>query len=91
MSVIAGVIVVASSLLFTLVVFPDYFRELEAMQRQMLAAAGRTAEEIEDAVRATGATQTSTIYAMQGFIGTVVTGILASAIAAIWIRGDRRR
>jgi hypothetical protein len=72
MSVIAGVVVVCSSLLFTLVAFPDYFREIEAAQRQVLQAQGRTPAE------------------MAGFIGTLLTGIVASAIIAIVLRSRTR-
>lgn len=84
MSTIAGVIVIASSLLFTMVAFPDYFQELEAMQREMLAEAGRSSAEIEEAVQAS--TSTPMGQAMAGFIGTLVTGVLVSAIIAIWVR-----
>lgn len=71
MAVVAGVIIVASSLVFTLVLFPDYF----------------------EAVRSTGADSTPMSEAMSGFIGTLVTGILASAVIAIWVRArpDRQR
>jgi hypothetical protein len=86
MAVVAGVIIIGSSLLFTTVAFPDYFRELEAAQRQMLQAQGRTEAEIDEAVRANAASSTPMAQAMTGFIGTLITGILASAIIAIWIR-----
>ena len=69
MSVVAGVIIIASSLVFTTVVFPEYFEEL-------------------------GANATSTTpmgQALDGFIGTLVTGILASAVIAIWVRDTRRK
>ena len=84
MSTIAGVIVICSSLLFTMVAFPDYFRELEAMQRQLLADAGRSPAEIETAVQASASTPMA--QAMGGFIGTLITGILVSAIIAAWVR-----
>ena len=86
MSVIAGIIVVCASLLFTLVAFPDYFKEIEAAQRQVLEAQGRTAAEIEAAVRGNSPAATPMRQAMAGFMGTLVTGILASAIIAIVVR-----
>lgn len=86
MAVVAGVIIIASSLLFTTVAFPDYFRELEAANRQMLQAQGRSAPEIEEAVRANASMSTPMGQAMGGFIGTLVTGILASAVIAIVVR-----
>lgn len=84
MSTIAGVIIIGSSLLFTMVVFPDYFQELEAMQRQLLAEQGRTPGEIDAAVQLSGSTPMG--QAMAGFIGTLVTGIIVSAIIAIGVR-----
>jgi hypothetical protein len=71
MAIVAGVIIVASSLLFTTVVFPDYFAEIET----------------------TRAAQTPMGEAMAGFMGTLITGIIASAIIAIFVRSrpDRIR
>jgi hypothetical protein len=90
MSVIAGVVVVCSSLLFTLVAFPDYFREIEAAQRQVLQAQGRTPAEIEAAMQGNAAAATPMGQAMAGFIGTLLTGIVASAIIAIVLRSRTR-
>lgn len=86
MSVIAGIVVVCSSLLFTLVAFPDYFKEIEAARRQILEAQGRTPAEIDAAVRGNSVAATPMGQAMAGFLGTLVTGILASAIIAIVVR-----
>lgn len=84
MATIAGVIVICSSLVFTMVAFPNYFQELEAMHRESLAEAGRSPAEIEAAVQAS--TSTPMGQAMSGFIGTLITGIVVSAIIAIWVR-----
>ena len=64
MAVIAGVIIIVGSLLFTMVVFPDAL----------------------DAARATDPAVTPMSQALDGFLGTLVTGIVASAAIAIWIR-----
>jgi hypothetical protein len=88
MSVIAGVIIICSSLLFTMVVFPDYFEELAAAQRQMLQAQGKSEAEIAETLRAAQAGATPMAQAMSGFIGTLVTGILASAVIALFVRGE---
>jgi hypothetical protein len=88
MAIIAGVIVIGSSLLFTMVAFPDYFRELEAMQRQMLAGEGKSPAEIDAAVQASAAIATPMAQAMSGFIGTLITGIVASAVIAIRVRAN---
>ena len=86
MAVVAGVLIIGSSLVFTMVAFPDYFNDLEAVQRQMLAAQGKSAAEIEQAVASGKVAATPMANAMAGFIGTLVAGIIVSAILAIWIR-----
>lgn len=91
MSVIAGIVIICSSLLFTTVAFPDYFQELEAMQREQLAAGGSTPAEIEAAVQAQAAMATPMMNALAGFIGTVVTGIIGSAIIAIFVKAPASR
>jgi hypothetical protein len=90
MSIIAGVIIVISSLLFTNVVFPEYFEELEASYRTMLAGQGQSEAEIAAEVQAWSAAQTPMNQAMNGFIGTFVTGVVVSAVAALWIRARPR-
>ena len=82
MAVIAGVIIIASSLLFTMVAFPDYLQELLTVQREALARSGMSASEIDAAI--TQSTPMS--QALQGFMGTLITGILASAVIAIWVK-----
>jgi Protein of unknown function (DUF4199) len=84
MATIAGVIIIGSSLLFTMVAFPDYFQELEAIQRQMLAEQGRSPAEIDAAVQLSVPTPMG--QAMAGFIGTLVLGIIISAVIAIRVR-----
>ncbi len=86
MAVIAGVVIIGSSLLFTMVAFPDYFAELEAAQRQMLQAQGQTPEQIEAAIESGRTSATPMANAMSGFLGTLVTGILASAVIAVFVR-----
>jgi hypothetical protein len=85
-SLLASMIIYSASLFFTTVVFPHYFQELEALGRQMMAKQGLSAEQIEAAVRAQSAMQTPRASAMAGAIGTVVTGVLTSIIAAVWLR-----
>lgn len=87
MAVVAGVVIICSSLLFTMVVFPNYFTELEAANRQLLQSQGKSAAEIEQNVRAGAAASTPMAQAMSGFIGTFLTGIIASAVIALFVRG----
>ena len=89
MSVVAGVIIIASSLLFTTVAFPEYFRELEAAQRHILQSQGKSAAEIEQMVRDSASYTTPMGQALAGFVGTLVTGIVASAVISIWVRERR--
>jgi TM2 domain-containing membrane protein YozV len=85
-AIVAGVIIIASSLLFTTVVFPNYFAEVEQAYRSALRNQGKSDAEIAAAIQATAASATPMAQAMSGFIGTLVTGIVASAIIGIFVR-----
>ena len=85
-SLLGSMIIYAASILFTTVVFPKYFQELEALGRQMMAHQGLSADRIEAAVRAQAPMQTPRASALAGAIGTVLTGFLTSVIAAVWFR-----
>jgi hypothetical protein len=91
MAIVAGVIVIASSLLFTMVAFPDYFRELEEAYRESARAQGRSEAEIAQSISDNMAAATPMGQAMAGFLGTLITGILASAVIAIFIRARGSR
>ncbi len=85
-SVLGSMIIFGASILFTTVVFPHYFQELETLGRQIMARQGLSPAQIEAAVRAQAPMQTPRASAMAGAIGTVVTGILTSVVAALWLR-----
>lgn len=85
-SIVAGVVIIGSSLLFTTVFFPNYFEELENIRRTMLAQQGESAAQIEETIVAGRPFNTPMNQALLGFTGTLITGILASAIIAIWVR-----
>ncbi len=89
MSVIAGVIIIACSLLFTIVVFPNYFTELQDAYRQVLRQQGKSDAEIARAISQATAGATPMGQAIQGFVGTFITGILSSAVIGIWVRARR--
>jgi hypothetical protein len=82
MSVLAGVFLFAFSLLLTTVLFPNLIQEMRAVQARILREAGRSEAEISAAL----SLQTPLIQALQGLIGTAVTGLLASLIIAIFVR-----
>lgn len=86
MSIVAGIVIIGSSLLFTTVFFPDYFRELEAVYRDILLQQGKTEAEIASEISTWSAGQTPMRQAMNGFLGTFVTGVIVSAVIAIWVR-----
>jgi hypothetical protein len=91
MSVIGGVIIIASSLLFTTLLFPNYFVEIEEMGRRVMEQQGKSAAEIDAALQRSRAMATPMRQAMAGFLGTVITGIVVSAMIATTFAVFRRR
>jgi hypothetical protein len=86
MSLIGGILIIGFSLLFTTVAFPDYFKETEVVYRDMLKQQGKTEAEIATLVAEGVAAHSPGLQAIYGFLGTFVTGVVASAVLAIWIR-----
>jgi hypothetical protein len=73
-------------MVFTSLVFPQYFEELRTLQAEMLKARGQTDDQIA-AVQALAAPfQTPLINALTGVVGTVVTGFVASLVIAAFCR-----
>jgi hypothetical protein len=86
MALIGGAIIFIGSLLFTTVAFPNYFEELKGIQVQMLQQEGKSEQEIATVVAASAGMHTPLMNALSGFIGTAVTGVIASALIAIGVR-----
>ena len=86
MSIIGGVIIIGFSLLFTTVAFPDYFKELESAYRGILQQEGKTETEIATIIADWSRGQSPMLQALSGFLGTFVTGVIVSAVLAIWVR-----
>ena len=86
MSVIGGMILIVASLLFTTIVFPHYFEELRTLHEQMLLAEGKGPEQIKAELDMAASMQTPVIQAVSGFIGTVVTGVIASLVLGFFLR-----
>jgi hypothetical protein len=86
MSVIAGIVIIGSSLLFTTVAFPDYFVEIEQMGRQVMQQQGVGDAEIAQALEKSRAWATPMNYALGGFLSTLLTGVIVSAGLAVVIR-----
>ena len=89
MSLIAGLVIFASSLLFTTVAIPEYFDEVNAVSRQIMLKEGKTEAEVEQVLDAAAPTQTPLQNALVVSIGTVVRGIAAAALIAVWVRAPR--
>lgn len=85
-SSIAGILIFAASLLFTTVAFPNYFTEVREMQEHAMRDAGIDEARIAEVMAGAERAYTPMRQAIQGFIGTVVTGLVAAAIAGTWIR-----
>jgi len=85
-SSIAGIFIFAASLLFTTVMFPNYFREVLEVQEHAMREAGLDSTRIDTVMAGAEVAYTPMRQAIQGFIGTVVTGLVTAAIAGTWIR-----
>ncbi len=85
-SVIASVLIFLGSLFFTMVLFPSYFREMEALGRLKMAQQGLSPAQIEALIRAQAPMQRPLPMAFSGVLGTWFTGLLTSLIAATWFR-----
>lgn len=88
-SLTASAIIFVGSLLFTTVVFPSYFAEMEALGRLRMAQQGLGPEQIEAVVKAQAPMRTSLGSAFAGALGTWITGLFTSLIAAV--KYHRRR
>ena len=88
-SVLGAMIIFGASLLFTTAVFPSYFKDVEQMGREMMARQGLKPDQIEAAVRAQAPMLTPRASAMAGAIGTLVTGLLTSSLAALALHRKR--
>jgi hypothetical protein len=86
MAIVAGVIIIAASLVFTTAVFPEYLTQVQDSYRVSLQKQGMSEAEIGAAVQANSASATPMAQAESGFIGTLVTGIVASALIAVFVR-----
>lgn len=83
---VASVLIFAGSLAFTTLAFPEYFQEVEAAGRAMMAAKGVPPDQIEAAVKAQAPMNTPLMNALSGVIGTLATGLVVALLAAIGLR-----
>jgi hypothetical protein len=85
-SSIAGILVFGASILFTTIAFPNYFTEIREMQEHALREAGIGEARIAEMMAGAEQAYTPIRQAIQGFIGTVITGLVTAGIAGRWIR-----
>lgn len=83
---VASLLIFAGSLAFTTLAFPNYFQEIEAAGRAMMAAKGVPPDRIEAAVKAQAPMNTPLMNALAGVIGTLATGLVTALLAAIGLR-----
>ena len=88
MAIVAGIVILCSSLIFTTVVFPNYLVDIQEMGRRVMLEQGKSADEIQQALDASASTPV--MNAISGFIGTFMTGVIVSAIAGLWIKAPAR-
>ena len=85
-SVVGALLIFVGSYLFTEVVFPNYFTEINEVYRQMMAQQGLAQEQIEAQIASMAPMQNSLTSALMGAVMTVVTGFLASLVIAAFVR-----
>lgn len=86
LSSVASVLIFLNSLLFTTVLFPGYFQDIQEMGRQVLAAQGRTSAEIEASLASYRAMATPFRNAFAGVMGTLATGMVLSLGLGVALR-----
>lgn len=85
-SLIGGIIIFFGSILFTSVVFPDYFEEVRRAGEEVMRARGMSETDIQTYLDQQAAMQTPIINALTGFIATLVTGLIVSLVTAAFLR-----
>lgn len=85
-SAVGAVIVFAGSLLFTTVVFPEYFNEMAAMMESQLADQGLPAEDIQRAMEFQAGMSNPIVNAITGAVMTIISGLIFSLIIGAFVK-----
>lgn len=85
-SVVGGILIFLSSLLFTGVLFPHYFQEMHALVEQALRESGKSEAEIRRLLEVYSRDATPVGQALAALYGTLATGFLASIVIAALAR-----
>ena len=91
MATIGAVINFGASMVVTGLLYPNFFVEVNEMSREVMRKAGQNEAQIKAAIDAAAGWQTPVRGAASAVIATVMTGIVASAIIAIWVRAHGER
>jgi hypothetical protein len=86
MSVVGAVIIFIGAMVFTMVVFPEYFAEVREAGRRTLLAKGLPAAEVEKTLEMAAPMQTPFINALMGAVMTVLTGFISSLVIGVLVR-----
>ncbi len=89
MALIGAVIIFIASILFTTVLYPNYFADVRAANLQALVARGMTADQAEAQLKMMDTVETPFLQALIGAVMTVVTGFIASLVIAALLRKKR--
>ena len=86
MALIGGICIFCVSMLVTTVIQPNFFDGVNEMTREVGRRQGQSEDQINAAIAVAAPWQTPLMSSLAGFIGTVTTGIVVSAVIAIWVR-----
>ncbi|MEP7028080.1 MAG: DUF4199 domain-containing protein [Candidatus Eisenbacteria bacterium] len=86
MSLVAGAVIFVGSYAIMTLVFPTYFKDIADMSARVLTAKGMAPEQVQAAMAAQAPMMAPLPSACMSFLGTVVTGLVVSLIAAVLIR-----
>jgi hypothetical protein len=83
---VGGCLIFATSFMLVAQLYPNYFAEVNAAATAAFRAKGMDDAAIAAELAKLAPSQTPLAQSVTGFVATVVTGLIVSAIAAIWIR-----
>ena len=83
---VGGCLIFATSFMLVTQLYPNYFAEVNAAGAEFYRSKGMNDAAIAAELAKMAPSQTPLAQSVIGFVATVVTGFVSSAILAIWIR-----
>ncbi len=83
---VGGSLIFATSIMLVSYLYPNYFAEANVATEAAYRARGMDDAAVQAAMAKLTAAQTPVAQGLNGFVGTVLTGLIMSAILGIWIR-----